>query len=533
MSANLSTPARSAPDSTANRSAGLTTHKVAHAAINLAVFALLGGILYLGHHTGWKMPKFSLLTGQAGAPADDWCSEHLVPESTCVECKVDLLPKQKEYGFCRDHGVAECVTCHPELAQVATKPKLPQYDTAQALALMSRTENNSRNLLHKRRVQFASGESADKMGIEVDVVQERPMTDVVTANGQLMFDPRRVAHLSARVGGSVASVLKTVGDPIAAGEIVCLVDAAQVGQAKSHLLHSIVQLQLKSKTVKQLRSISSAIPGRTILEAETAFEESEIEFISARQALVNLGFEVPDELEKVDAKKISDDLRFLGIPESLLDSLPVGTKTANLIPVRAPFQGVVVEAEAVAGEVVDSTELLFTVANPVQMWLMLYVKQEDAKHISVGLPVLFKTDDSGEEVAGTISWLSPGIDEKTRTMQVRVHLDNLSGRLRDKTFGTGQIVLRKEANAVVVPKEAIQTTSDANFVFVRDKDYLKPDAPKVFHVRQVRIGARDGRNVELLAGVLPGEVVATKGSPILFAQLMRSSLGAGCGCHDK
>jgi cobalt-zinc-cadmium efflux system membrane fusion protein len=115
---------------------------------------------------------------------------------------------------------------------------------------------------------------------------------------------------------------------------------------------------------------------------------------------------------------------------------------------------------------------------------------------------------------------------------VRVTLENQEGRLRDKTFGTGRIVLREEPNAIVVPREAVQSTNDANFVFVRDRDYLSDDAPKVFHVRQVRIGARDDHYVELLAGVLPGEVIATKGSPVLLAQLLRSNLGAGCGCHE-
>ncbi len=128
--------------------------------------------------------------------------------------------------------------------------------------------------------------------------------------------------------------------------------------------------------------------------------------------------------------------------------------------------------------------------------------------------------------------MSPAIDEKTRTLQVRVKLDNHDRQLRDKIFGTGQIILRTEPKAMVVPREAVQSTADANFVFVRDRDYLKPDAPKVFHVRQVRIGAKDDQYVELLAGVLPGEVIATKGSSVLLAQLLRSNLGAGCGCHE-
>jgi cobalt-zinc-cadmium efflux system membrane fusion protein len=115
---------------------------------------------------------------------------------------------------------------------------------------------------------------------------------------------------------------------------------------------------------------------------------------------------------------------------------------------------------------------------------------------------------------------------------VRVTIDNADGALRDKTFGAGSIVLREEPAAIVVPAAAVQSTTDAQFVFIRDKNYMKPDAPKLFHVRQVRTGARDGEFVELLAGALPGEVVATKGSGVLMAQLLRSNLGAGCGCYD-
>ena len=42
----------------------------------------------------------------------------------------------------------------------------------------------------------------------------------------------------------------------------------------------------------------------------------------------------------------------------------------------------------------------------------------------------------------------------------------------------------------------------------------------------------DGQYVELLAGALPGEVIATQGSNVLLSQLLRSNLGAGCGCHE-
>ena len=502
---------------------------------SLLAFALLGGVMYLGHHTGWKLPKASELWGHAAPVADDWCAEHLVPASACIECQPDLLPKPKPRGFCREHGVAECVLHYPELAQVADAPQLPRYDTLAALRVMARPVNNSRNTMHLSRVQFASAEALAKAGIEVDVVQERPMLDAITAYGELIFDPTRVGHLSSRAPGAVAAVFKTVGDPVAAGEILALVDASQVGQAKSQLLQAMVQLQLRKSTVERLRPIASsgAVPQKSVIEAEAALQDAEVALIAAREALVNLGFQPPDAGAAESPQQLAERLRYLDIPSSLVDALPEGARTANLIPIRAPYAGVLVEAEVVAGEVVDTARTLLTVSDPRRLWLMLNVRQEDAEYVRPGLTVRFRGDQGQHEVTGQVAWVSPAVNEQTRTLQVRVAVANDDGRLRDKTFGVGKIILREEPLAVVVPREAVQSTPDASFVFVRDKRYFEEGAPKFFHVRQVRLGASDEQSVELLAGVLPGEVIATRGSNVLLAQLLRSNLGAGCGCHEQ
>jgi cobalt-zinc-cadmium efflux system membrane fusion protein len=67
---------------------------------------------------------------------------------------------------------------------------------------------------------------------------------------------------------------------------------------------------------------------------------------------------------------------------------------------------------------------------------------------------------------------------------------------------------------------------------VRDKRYFDKDSPKVFHVRTVRVGGEsekfNEKFTEILAGVLPGEVVATKGSDVLRAELSKNNLGEGC-----
>src|SRR5262249_18465719 len=123
------------------------------------------------------------------------------------------------------------------------------------------------------------------------------------------------------------------------------------------------------------------------------------------------------------------------------------------------------------------------------------------------------------------------VDEKTRTVKVRADVDNRDGRLRANMFGPGRVVLREEKNALVVPNDAVHSDGDCQIVFIRDKNFLRDGAPKLFQLRKIRPGAQSEKYTEVIVGVLRGEVVAAKGSAVLRAELLKSNLGEGCGCH--
>ncbi len=191
--------------------------------------------------------------------------------------------------------------------------------------------------------------------------------------------------------------------------------------------------------------------------------------------------------------------------------------------------GVVVARQGVAGEVVDTSRVLFQVADMSHMWLMLDVRLEEADKLILGQPVQFLPDGSRQKVGGKLTWISTTADQRTRTVKVRADLPNPTGRLRNETFGLGRIVLRAEPDAIVVPHEAVHWEGCCHVVFVRDKGFFDSDQSfKVFHVRTVRLGAKNEKFTEIIAGVLPGEVVATIGSDVLRAQLLKNSLGEGC-----
>ena len=130
------------------------------------------------------------------------------------------------------------------------------------------------------------------------------------------------------------------------------------------------------------------------------------------------------------------------------------------------------------------------------------------------------------ESLGHIAWISHEADEKTRTVKVRVDVDNNAAALVVHSFGCGRVVLRREPKAILVPNDAIQWEGCCNVVFVKDRRSLNPEELQIYHVRQVRLGSRNGKDTEILAGLLPGEHVVTKGSGVLKGELLKSRIGA-------
>lgn len=499
-------------------------------------FACVVGLFALGRGTGWSLSKLSALRGEEREKETEWCAEHGVPESECVECNPDLLPRIKGVKWDKEFGVHESPLRHPEIAETPTPPTVTQEDWARARRAVSfapRVENNPKCKLHERRIQLTSSDVAERLGILSKPVTTGPVVEGVSAPGETSYDPTRVARLSARVPGAVFRVEKRLGDRVKRGEVLALIDAAEVGKAKAEFQQALAQLDLKAQTLERLKELSGqAVPGQTVREAEAALEEARLLLATTEQALGNLGLPVSaKELRSLHPADLVRKMQFLGIPDALARELSGSTLSSNLLPVTSPVDGEVVSRSVAAGETADPTKVLFVVADTSRLWLTLRARVEDAPKLRPGQPVRFAHTGHAEGDAGVVAWVSPTADEKTRTVAVRVDLPNPDGTHRANTFGTARVILREERNAVIVPSEAVHWEGDCNVVFVRDRNFERPGSPKVFHVRTVRPGGQDvtaGVPVtEIAAGVLPGEWVAVTNSGVLRSELLKNNLGAG------
>lgn len=441
--------------------------RVVEALLPVAVLGGILGVAYLGHQTDWQ---FSGVKQHAGQPAT--ASEGMLPV-------VRFTPTTARAG----------------------------------LALPG----------HEARIEFDTADAVTAAGVDITPVWRGTLREQVSGAGEVGFDPTRIARLSPRAGGTARQVFKAAGDPVRAGELLALIESPDVGKAKTEFQQALVQTRLREKARDDLTAAKSATSPAQLREAEASAKEAGVRVLAAAQTLTNLGLPVKaDDFRGLSRAEAVKRLRLAGVEDAAKDAdrdeLP-----SNLLPVRASFAGVVLSADVVAGEVVESGKTLFVVIDPSRVFITLHLGAEDARRVAVGQKTFFRPDGAGHEHTAAVVWVGTAANESTRTVPVRAEAENAAGSLRVSTLGRGGIVIREESKAVLVPHEAVQSFRGQAVVFVRDPAFLTPGGPKAFHVRVVQTGGRDEQNTEILSGLLPGDIVAGRGSARLLSELTRAA----------
>jgi cobalt-zinc-cadmium efflux system membrane fusion protein len=392
-------------------------------------------------------------------------------------------------------------------------------------------------------IAFPSAATVRKAGIQVEPAQVRTMTQYVTANGMIDYVPDLYAQLSSPVNGKIWRVLKEFGAKVKKGDVLAIIDSAEVGKAKADLLQSLTMLDVRTTELNALRMARAAVPEGTLRKAESALRQARVRVFTDHQQLLNLG--LPVRLE--DLAKLTDEervrhLRLLGLPREMIGKeIDPKTLTANLLPLMAPFDGRVVRHPHIApGEVVNTAHphTLFVVADVSLLHIEVEVNLEDVALTRLGQKVIFRPENKGgPEAEGILAHIGAEVNEKSRRVLVHAEVENKQGLLRPNTFGTGSILVGRRPSTVAVPVSAIQEMEEkpeegkapappekargrSNLVFVQVSETK-------FEARPVKLGIPEGRFVEVISGVRQGEKVVTTGGHALKSELLKDQIGGG------
>jgi len=217
----------------------------------------------------------------------------------------------------------------------------------------------------------------------------------------------------------------------------------------------------------------------------------------------------------------AERLRLWGMTNQQIRDITEGEGISEYMTVRSPVAGVVVARQATQGDYVKTGSVLYTIADLDRVWVVLEAFESDLALLRAGQPVTFSARAyPGRAFDGEILFIEPVLDERTRTVQVRVEAENINGLLKPGILVSGLVAVTVDAEGspvidqavaeapLVIPKAAPLLTGRRAVVYVRRPGEGDP----VFTGREVVLGPRAGDDYLVFSGLSEGELVVTRGN---------------------
>ncbi|MGZ3440945.1 MAG: efflux RND transporter periplasmic adaptor subunit, partial [Polyangia bacterium] len=218
----------------------------------------------------------------------------------------------------------------------------------------------------------------------------------------------------------------------------------------------------------------------------------------------------------IEVRAATERLRAFGLAAGDLSKLSQGG-TGGRVPLRAPIDGTVVTRTLALGQAVERGTDAFQIVDLHHLWVLLDVHEKDLDRVHVGQEVELLTDAAVEApLHAKVSYVSPIVDDKTRTAHVRIALDNRRGSLRPGQYVTARLIGDPNyggSPVLAVPRRCLQRVDGKLIAFVRCADG--------FQRRVVEAGRAAGDLIEVRAGLAEGDEVAADGAFLLKSELLR------------
>ncbi|MDH4218972.1 MAG: efflux RND transporter periplasmic adaptor subunit, partial [Candidatus Aminicenantes bacterium] len=205
-------------------------------------------------------------------------------------------------------------------------------------------------------------------------------------------------------------------------------------------------------------------------------------------------------------------LHVLGFTEEQVKSIVETHQISPIISLYAPISGKIIDHKATLGAMVDQETEILTILDPSLLCVHAEIYERDIAKIRIGQQVEVSVPAyPGETFGGKISYISDVLNEDTRTITVRSEVENREYKLKPGMFADIKIFLNHQAQALVLPADAILDEKDEKIVFLKIGGKYLPQI--------VEVGTRDATYVEILTGIQEGDEVVTKGNYQLKSKL--------------
>lgn len=412
-------------------------------------------------------------------------------------------PKSDPHGHAHGHGHQEGATAKkgPESAN-GTKGTEDGKKTQAAAAEKGGHAHGGHGHAHgpggdehgedEHREGFVKMTAAQIEAAHIEMAPAVPGTLLreISAPARIVLNRNRLAKVVPKVGGTVATINKQVGDPVAKGDVLAVLDSRELADAKSEYLAALRAEELAKATLRREERLwkSKVTAEQEYLNAKNAHEAAEIRLDQTHQRLHTMGL---NEEEVSALSKHNGHAEF------------------RLYELRSPIAGRVLARTLVLGEMAGADREAFSVGDLDTLWAEIALQPADLALARPGQDV--RLESGGRNTAAKVIFVSPAIDPDTRSAQAVAEFANETGSWQPGAFAAAYLLSGKEEVPLLAPLSAVQTIKGQTAVFVSESGG--------FQMRPVVTGRQDQNNIEILSGLEFGEIIAVSNAFVLKAEL--------------
>ena len=341
-------------------------------------------------------------------------------------------------------------------------------------------------------------------------VQRMSVQREVELSGTLMSPD--MAKISSEVAGVVTEVRVQLGTEVRAGDVLVRLEPSElklaVDRAESALRQVEAQLGIERGQDKQppaddqIASVRQQLANRD--DARAAFERAQQ--LSGRGLLTKADRDTAETRVKVSEANLQaalDNVRSL--KASLQDrraSYELSQKKLADAVIKAPVAGAVSERLVQPGEYIRENTPVVSIVQVNPLKLKTAIQEKHASVIRPGQSVEFNVEAFlNRTFTGKIAYVSPAVDQATRTFPVEALVENTDRVLKPGFFAKGVAHTKIDENVLAVPEDAVSTLAGVSTVYVIENGKARQ--------QQVALGARQGKLVEVTTGLKGDETLAT------------------------
>jgi membrane fusion protein, heavy metal efflux system len=317
----------------------------------------------------------------------------------------------------------------------------------------------------------------------------------IETTGVVDFDNDQATMVLAPFSGPVSRLLVSPGDEVKKGDPLAAVVSADFATAVSTYRKALVTARNARKLAELDKDLLShqGVSQREAEQAQTDAAGAEADRDAALQALNAMS---------VDPRAIADIRE--GRPADRVEGL-----------IRSPLRGTVVERPITPGQLLQAgTTACFTIADLSRVWVIAHIFNSDLSSVHVGDEAEVTTGLASRNLSGTVDNIAAEVDPATRSVAVRVVVNNPGDFLKRQMYVQVHIRDRQEIAALLVPISAI-LRDDENLPFVY---VVQPDGS--FARQRVVLGYRSGDQYDITGGLRLGQQVVVDGA--IFVQFMQN-----------